>query len=83
MDQLERIRCMEQLLDECSAALADPSAHPELASKIDTLAAYYHSPLWMRDFADDSAGKLPSNLKRGVLSEDAVYNLLCDWNQFL
>jgi len=25
---------------------------------------------------DDSAGKLPKALKRGVLSEEAVYNLL-------
>ena len=82
MDQLERIRRMEQLLDECTAALDDPAQYPELADKIDTLAAYYLSPMWRCDLDDDTAGKLPSDLKRGVLSEDAVYNLLCDWDQY-
>ena len=32
----------------------------------------------MKDFEDDEKGKLPHDLKRGVLSEDAVYDLLTD-----
>ncbi len=32
----------------------------------------------MKDFEADEAGKLPSDLKRGVLSEDAVYDLIID-----
>ena len=32
----------------------------------------------MQDYDADCAGKLPPNLKRGVLSEDAVYNLLSE-----
>ena len=28
------------------------------------------------DLADDEAGRLPKGLKRGVLSEDGIYNLL-------
>jgi len=39
---------------------------------------YYEGPLWREDFEADEAGKLPKDLKRGVLSEDAVYNLLTD-----
>ena len=31
-----------------------------------------------RDFADDEAGLIPKDLKRGVLSEDAVWNVLED-----
>jgi hypothetical protein len=42
------------------------------------LAAYYESGDWRRDFEDDEAGRLPPDLKRGVLSEDAVYNALSD-----
>ena len=30
------------------------------------------------DFADDEAGRLPADLKRGVLSEDGIWNLLSD-----
>ena len=30
----------------------------------------------MKDYEDDEAGKLPSDLKRGVLSEDLVYDLI-------
>ena len=42
------------------------------------LSDYYGSDAWKHDFADDSAGLLPQDLKRGVLSEDAVWNLLED-----
>ena len=31
---------------------------------------------WKKDFAADEAGLLPQGLKRGVLSEDGIYNIL-------
>ena len=40
------------------------------------LIAYYDGGAWLRDYALDEAGLLPADLKRGVLSEDGVYNLL-------
>jgi hypothetical protein len=43
-----------------------------------TLNAYYGSDEWKNDFADDEAGLLPATLKRGVLSEDGLWNLLAD-----
>jgi hypothetical protein len=33
---------------------------------------------WKEDYEADEAGKLPSELKRGVLSQDGLYNLLQD-----
>jgi len=82
MTQIERIRHMEKILDEASAAVRAFSAaldrYESLLPAIDELTAYYESPLWRQDFEDDCAGKLLENLKRGVLSEDAVYNLLSD-----
>ena len=30
----------------------------------------------MKDYEADEAGKLPADLKRGVLSEDALFDLL-------
>ena len=47
------------------------------------LAAYYSGPQWRRDYEDDSAGKFPKDLKRGVLSEDAVYDLLTEHDRLM
>ena len=73
---------MEQILDEATEAVSSLSEALEKYSavqdKLQELAAYYSSKQWRQDFDDDSAGKIPSDLKRGVLSEDAVYNLLSE-----
>ena len=62
----EVIRRVEQALDDFAALQTD----------IDKLEAYYSSPQWKKDFEADEAGKLPQDLKRGVLSEDGLWNLL-------
>ena len=41
------------------------------------LEAYYSSDLWKQDFEDDEQGRLPKNLKRSVLSENALCIQLC------
>ena len=85
MEQIRRIAQMEAYLDEIAAAQAEFSAALEkygaLREQLAALTAYYESPLWMQDFTDDEAGKFPRGLKRGVLSEDAVYDVLAehDW----
>lgn len=48
---------------------------------IAALSNYYSNDEWKQDFADDEAGLLPENLKRGVLSEDGIWNLLSDWRE--
>ena len=82
MEQIERITYMEQILDEATEAVSSLSESLEKYSavqdKLQELTAYYSSEQWRQDFDDDSAGKIPPDLKRGVLSEDAVYNLLAD-----
>ena len=82
MDQIERIAYMEQILDEATEAVSSLSEALEKYSavqdKLQELAAYYSSKQWRQDFDDDSAGKIPHDLKRGVLSEDAIYDLLTD-----
>ncbi len=37
----------------------------------------------MKDFEADEAGKLPEGLKRGVLSEDAVYDLIIEHHELM
>ena len=81
--QAERITRMEQTLDEAASALKaleDALARcRNLHGRIGALEAYYASPQWMRDHEDDEAGRLPPDLRRGVLSEDGIWNLLIDW----
>ncbi len=50
--------------------------YDEAKADIAALASYYGSNDWKQDFAADEAGLLPKNLKRGVLSEDGIWNLL-------
>ena len=85
MTRIERITQMEALFDESEEvirhldqALEDFAA---LQPAIAELEAYYTSPQWRKDFEADEAGKLPKDLKRGVLSEDGLWNLLGDWER--
>lgn len=62
-----------------ASVLKDLFDFNDLALALSTLEAYYTSPAWRTDFEADEAGLLPSDLKRGVLSEDGIYNLLEDF----
>ena len=79
-DAIERIKEMEAILDratrvmnELESKLAEFEA---LQPDIQKLEQYYTGKAWKSDFKFDEEGKLPANLKRGVLSEDGVYELL-------
>ena len=79
--QIERIERMERHLDEASSAVREMTAalnrYAAAREMIQVLAAYY-SGSWRADYEADEAGKLPDDLKRGVLSQDALYDLLTD-----
>ena len=83
MTRIERITHMEELLDKSTEVIARLEQALEdfaaLQPDIAELEAYYTSPQWRKDFEADEAGKLPKDLKRGVLSEDTVYDLLTDY----
>ena len=81
--QLERIKRMEQRFNNALAAVKDGSAVSLKTVKEDVaeLSKYYGSELWKLDFAADEAGNLPPDLKRGVLSEDGIWNLLSDYRE--
>lgn len=73
---------MERCLVSASAAVKRLEAaldrYESVQQAIAALDEYYGSDLWRQDLADDEAGLLPENLKRGVLSQDAIWNLLTD-----
>ena len=85
MTQIERIKHYEALLDrltlingEMENALENFRAQLEPMRELD---AYYGSEQWRQDLADDEAGRLPAELRRGVLSEDAAFNALTDYRR--
>lgn len=82
MEQIERITQMERKMERAAMAVLNLSAALEeyeaVQGDIITLSEYYNSSEWKQDFDDDEAGKLPTGLKRGVLSEDGIWNLLED-----
>ena len=85
MKRIDRITHMEALFDKSSevikkleTALED---FAELEPDIAELEVYYEGGDWRKDFEADESGKLPKGLKRGVLSEDGLWNLLEEYRE--
>ena len=82
MEQIERIRQMELRMERAAKAVMELSAaldnYESVQEDIAALEQYYGSEAWKQDFADDEAELLPEELKRGVLSEVGIWNLLSD-----
>ena len=85
MEQTERIKEMEQRMNRASIAVMGLSAALDqfeaAKNDIDTLNTYYGSSEWKEDFDADQQNLLPKDLKRGVLSEDGLWNLLEDYRE--
>lgn len=86
-DRTDRIREMERRMDRLehwvntASSLLD--AHASVSEDVFELSAYYESSQWMEDYEADEAGLLPKDLKRGVLSEDGLYNLLSEYRELV
>lgn len=80
MTHIERITDMEQRYDRIDEALRAlekaVDAITSLEDDITKLDNYYSGDEWEADFESDEQGLLPQDLKRGILSEDAIWNLL-------
>ena len=74
------LRQGRETVDSLNRALEEYAA---LRPQLRHLEAYYTSRDWREDFDADAAGELPADLPRGVLSEDAVYDLLSDEGEML
>ncbi len=76
--QTNRITENEELLDSISSTIANTNKALEefksIKEKIELLNKYYGSKEWFKDKEDFESGKI-SNIKAGVLSEDAVWNM--------
>lgn len=78
--ELENIKEMELLLNQLDEKMNQAevflSQWNEMQTQFKTLIEYYHSPQWMSDYEASNNGKIPKEISCGVLSEDAVYNLI-------
>lgn len=67
-DRVRRVTHMEAVFDRLREQ-PDPALLRELL-------AYYEGGQWLADYEADQRGELPRELKRGVLSQDGVWELL-------
>ena len=85
--RIARVREMESRLDRSEAAIRALdealTGYENILDEYRTLEDYYGSFEWRDDFDADEQGLLPEDLKRGVLSEDAVYDLLTEHKKLL
>ncbi len=84
-DRLQRITRMEDIHDRSRQAveeLLQAAQHfRQLEEEFRELEAYYMGPVWLADREADQAGLVPRDLKRGILSEDAIFDLLTDYDR--
>ena len=80
MHSIERISEMERRYERVDEALQAFEKAVEaivgLEDDIQKLDAYYSGDEWKADFEADERGLLPKELKRGVLAEDTLWDLL-------
>ncbi len=81
-ETIARIEKMEQHFDLlCDRVKTGPDfleKDESLRAVFDELIHYYTGGRWLRDYELDEKGLLPGDLKRGVLSQDGIYNLLSE-----
>ena len=78
--RIKRIEEMEASYDKVLSAMEKIREGMALledsAADITRLEEYSSSGTWLEDFEADEAGLIPEGMKRGVLSEDGLYDLL-------
>lgn len=79
-EQIERIRTMECAYHKAGAALyalqRALTDYEAALPQFQMLAGYLESPEWLQDYDADAQGLIPASIPRGVLSQDALYDLL-------
>lgn len=84
MEQYEHITKMENIMTWHEAAVQkindlmdELEAHHE---DYQALIAYYYSEQRKQDLQDEEADRIPKTMKRGVLSEDEIYDLMYEYH---
>lgn len=87
MKRIDRIKKYEEIFDRVDFKLNELekflNEKEELLKDIEELKKYYLGKNWLNDFKADEKNLLPKDLKRGVLSEDGIYNLLNKYDELM
>ena len=65
----------KKLTDKLADVLKDFRDHQK---ELEKLEKYYYSEDFMRDYDASNKGEIPSEINQGILTEDAIYDLLGD-----
>ena len=77
-ERIERIQKMESKLDDVTPkinAFEQSLNNMESVYENMKILSEYYSKDWKKDYEADEEGKIPKELKRGVLGQDTLYNL--------
>ena len=84
-EAIQRVQKMEQYLDDILEGLHEDDQNiwedEVLQEKLKDLSEYYSNGLWLEDYDRDCVGEFPRDLKRGVLSQDTLYDLFDELRQ--
>ena len=83
---VKRIKELESVFDEVSKTLKEEPIKlndTEYQNKIKILVDYLDSGMWLKDYELDEKGLIDQSVKRGILSEDGLYNLIFEIEEFM
>ena len=83
---VKRIKELESVFDEVSKTLKEEPIKlndTEYQNKIKILVDYLDSGMWLKDYELDEKGLIDQSVKRGILSEDGLYNLIFEIQEFI
>ena len=76
---LARIAAMEEAFDRVSSCTGGACPSRPEPQDVQALTSYLDSKQWQKDYEADEQGRIPKDMKRGVLSQDGLYNLITEW----
>ena len=77
--QIRRVEKMEALLNEVLEHKEGVNIRPMLKK----LFKYYFGKKWRKDYETDEKGLFPPTLRRGVLTQDAIYDLYTEYGHLV
>ena len=83
-ERIERIKKMEAKLDDVTPkirAFEESLNNMKKVFEDMKILSDYYSNEWKQDYEADEEGKIPKDLKRGVLGQDTLYNLFDDYKE--
>ena len=77
---ISRITKMEKIFDDLKFSFEKSKEefykNKNLQRKLKVLTNYYENGKWLKDYQLDEENLLPKTLKRGILSQDGIYDFL-------